>query len=117
MDRVLRVSPDAPGIGNGIAKPPISFISAVPHTMLDFTAAHTDVFEPVIIHRRNPPHVASDAQLSYDRRDDPPKGIEQGNSRRVGDQSLQKDGSFHRSLHAQRHVGCLGYIYCNVKSV
>jgi hypothetical protein len=101
----------APGIG--IAKPTISFISAVPHATLDLVAAHADVFEPVIVHRRKLPHVAADAQVIRDRGYEAPPNIEQGDPRPVGSQSLQEgasQGPFHGSLAPQGHVRCLDMI-------
>ena len=94
-----------PGISNGTAKPIISFVSTVPHAVLDLAAAHADVFEPVIVHRRKLPHVAADAQLIGDRGEEAPPDIEQGNPHPVGNQSPQEgasQGPFHGSL--PRHV-------------
>jgi hypothetical protein len=43
--------------------------TAVPHAVLDLAAAQADVLEHLIVHRRKLPHVAADAQLIRDRRD------------------------------------------------
>jgi hypothetical protein len=44
--------------------------------MLDLAAAHADILEPAIIHRRKLPHVPTDAQLIGDRCDEPQSDIE-----------------------------------------
>jgi hypothetical protein len=48
-----------------------SFMSVVPHAVLNLGAAQAEVFEHAIVHCRKPPYVATDAQFIGNRGDQP----------------------------------------------